>query len=311
MSAIKHISHATRPLRPKRTFEVPFRANADNLKRLIAGARAGDEHEPYFQASVHTDLPERHRAPPIGSSVVQSSGSYMASVHAVAACRWGGYNGFRGSATMPGGDLEHRLNDTATTHGAAAWLCVSGDQTLWKNPNPRRPSIETLLELASEVRSGLQNPPDVWVAYNPLLHDATTEARRLALKASLGASVAVTQPPSLLPDRARAAYDTLDDVGLALPKLVGIAAPNSSARFAKWLELCNVDVRRDDVASKALKAWVDAEKLGDAAFREFRVHFVSEAMRDALQSVPGAIGIHVMPWNDDGIETVVAALDDL
>ena len=62
-------------------------------------------------------------------------------------------------------------------------------------------------------------------------------------KASLGASLAVTQPPSLLPDRARAAYDALDEASLALPKLVGIAgfaAPNSSARFAKWLELCNV-----------------------------------------------------------------------
>ena len=289
---------ATQQWPPRYTFEVPLRASDASVARMLNAGK--------FGAAVYTDLPEQHRYPRAVPAPVAGAG--LPSVCAVAACRWGGYNGFKGTSTageitaVPGGDLEQRLRGTALNERARAWLLVSGDAVLWKNPNPKPPSLRDLMSLAGDVRSSLDDPPDVWVAYNPLADDAAAEAAHLSAKADWGGRLAVLQPPSLLPDRAAAAFEALDATARALPKLVGIAAPSTAKRFALWLKLCRVT---DD--GGAVARWEAAEAAGDARFAAFRRAFLAQAFADAA-SVPGAVGFHVMPWDTAGSADVAGVL---
>jgi hypothetical protein len=76
-------------------------------------------------------------------------------------------------AAFPGGGTGQ-----SAARGDEAWLLVSGDNALWRNPKPSHPGILDLLADAAAVRaerleSGL-HAPHAWVVANPL--KATTAA---------------------------------------------------------------------------------------------------------------------------------------
>jgi len=118
-----------------------------------------------------------------------------------------------------GGGLGSRQS---AARGDEAWLLVSGDNALWRNPKPTHPGILELLADAAAVReeqmgSGL-HAPHAWVVANPLKATtaaaATAEAEHLLRKVR---AVLCLYPPLPSPRGTESGRDGVSAPRLGLP----------------------------------------------------------------------------------------------
>jgi 5,10-methylenetetrahydrofolate reductase len=214
-------------------------------------------------------------------------------------------------APYPGGGTWQ-----SAARGDEAWLLVSGDNALWRNPKPSHPGILDLLADAAAVRaerlgSGL-HAPHAWVVANPL--KATTaaaaeaEAEHLLRKVDAGAQAVVTQPAALLPERAERFWEACVRLGVHLPVLVGVAVPTGPTMVEKWLRISDVEPTDADAVA-LVQRWRAAAAAATDEYERWRRQQLEAALAHA-RGAPAHHGVHVMPLGERGMVDVLGLVSE-
>mmetsp|Transcript_13177 Transcript_13177/g.25142 ORF Transcript_13177/g.25142 Transcript_13177/m.25142 type:complete len:357 (+) Transcript_13177:557-1627(+) len=273
---------------PRASLEVPRIGERPSVRALLSGGS--------FGAAVTVDFPDPGRfirkSPNDGNRFVGEEGppnNLLPEVSTTAACRWG----------APTGDLALRLRERVRAGDRALLLC-GGDQSRWRNPDPKFPDVFQLYHTAREVLREFHDPPPIWCTSNCLAEDPSREAARTVQKLEAGATVIVTRPAGMLVQRAEKYWAALARAGVTgVPILVTISVPPGRIAVENWLKMCGVSHSSSE-AQQLLQRWQQAATQGTTAFRRFRLSQIQESIEFA-KSLSGFAGVHVVPVDDRGV----------